>query len=263
MKGCVVIGRFNEGSLDHHDIFKQMVERLTESIIIHIDGEIVYINQSGAELLGGTTQDFIGKELLSFIQEDYHQTVQDHIHQIVVNDASVSTSEQVIKRKDGSTVEVEVNCNPLQMENQRAVQSVIRDITERKKTEKSLDNALKEINALASPVVPILNGIAVLPLIGSIETERAQQFLDHIPATVAEQNIEWLILDFSGIINLDTYVADYLFKINETIRLLGIETIITGMRPDLAQVATQLGIKFSIKSFGSVRQALNFIGVRG
>ncbi len=259
----MIIVRFNDVSLDHHGIFKQMIEQLTEAIIIHIDGEIVYINHSGAELLGGTAQDFIGKELLSYIHEDYHQTVQDRIRQIVVHGTSVSTSEQAIKRIDGSTVDVEVNCNPLKIENQQAVQSVIRDITERKETEKSLDKALKEINELATPVVPILDGIAVLPLIGSIETERAQQFLDHIPATVADQDIEWLILDFSGIINLDTYVADYLFKINETIRLLGVETIITGMRPDLAQVATQLGINFSIKSFGSVRQALHFIGVRG
>ncbi len=259
----LTIVRFDEASLDKNEIFKQIVERLTEAVIVHLDGDIIYLNQSGAELLGGSNQEFIGKKLISYIHEDYHQTVYERINHIVENGTSPSTSEQMIRRADGSTVQVETNCNPLQIETKQAVQSVFRDITGRKETERSLEKALKEINELASPIVPILKGIAVLPLIGSIETERAQQFLDHIPASVADKDIQWLILDFSGIVNLDTYVADYLFKVNETIRLLGIETIITGMRPDLAQVATQLGIKFSIKTFGSVRQALHYIGVRG
>ncbi|SDJ82502.1 PAS domain S-box protein [Sediminibacillus albus] len=258
------MGSFNsDSSLEENQAYKQIIERLVESIIVHSDYIIVYINQSGADLLGENKEDLIGRHLLDFIRDDFHEQVKALVDQVMNGDAPAETSEQVIKRPDGTTIDVEVNCNKVDFAGTRAVQSVFRDITDRKETEKSLETVLKEINELASPVVPILEGIAVLPLIGSIETERAQQFLDHIPAKVAELNIQWLILDFSGIINLDTYVADYLFKINETIRLLGIQTIITGMRPDLAQVATQLGIKFNIKTFGSVPQALHFIGVRG
>ncbi|WP_209367918.1 hypothetical protein [Sediminibacillus dalangtanensis] len=69
-------------------------------------------------------------------------------------------------------------------------------------------------------------------------------FLHHIPATVTEQDIEWLILDFSVDINLDTYVADNFLK---SMSLLGIEPIIIGCgrfssscHPDWNQISYQV-----------------------
>lgn len=68
------------------------------------------------------------------------------------------------------------------------------------------------------------------------------KLLEGVPTRVREQNIECLIIDFSGIYNIDTVVADYLFKINTVLSLLGVRSFITGLRPELALIAIQLDI---------------------
>nr|WP_236692773.1 STAS domain-containing protein [Aneurinibacillus tyrosinisolvens] len=62
-----------------------------------------------------------------------------------------------------------------------------------------------------------------------------------------------LIIDFSGLYALDTMVIDHLFKINDVLGLLGVRSIITGIRPVLAQVAIRLGVDLSsLQTFATV-----------
>ncbi|WP_439644853.1 STAS domain-containing protein [Aneurinibacillus tyrosinisolvens] len=68
-----------------------------------------------------------------------------------------------------------------------------------------------------------------------------------------EQSIHCLIIDFSGLYALDTMVIDHLFKINDVLGLLGVRSIITGIRPVLAQVAIRLGVDLSsLQTFATV-----------
>lgn len=123
------------------------------------------------------------------------------------------------------------------------------------------DEMLKEtMDALAAPIVPIQQGKAVLPLIGHIDTHRANHIMNTGIPRVAELKIESLIIDFSGIQIIDSFVTHHLFKITATLRLLGIEAIITGIRPALAETAVRLGINLSdLKTFATVQQALESI----
>ena len=77
----------------------------------------------------------------------------------------------------------------------------------------------KEINELSATLVPVLNGIAILPLIGSIDEDRAKQLLDEVPFKVQEQDINCLIIDFTGIYTLNSVVIDYLFNINSVLSI--------------------------------------------
>jgi rsbT co-antagonist protein RsbR len=114
-----------------------------------------------------------------------------------------------------------------------------------------------EIIELSAPVVPIQDGLAVLPLIGSIDTNRAKYLLEKAVPKIAEMKIECLVIDFSGIVMVDTVVANHIFRIHDVLRLLGINTIATGIRPELAQTVVSGGIDFSsIKTYATVRQAI-------
>lgn len=117
--------------------------------------------------------------------------------------------------------------------------------------------AQQEVLKLSVPVVPIQDKIAVLPLIGSIDSERAEYILENVILKILEMKVEYLIVDFSGILNIDTIAEHYLFDIYSVLRLQGIEVMMTGIRPELAQAVVKNGIDFSsIRTYATVKQAI-------
>lgn len=123
--------------------------------------------------------------------------------------------------------------------------------------DKIISAAYEEVSELSAPIVPILQGIAVLPLIGSIDSHKANHILHNVIPKVAELKLNCLIIDFSGIHIIDTMVTDHIFKIHRILRLLGTKAVLTGIRPSLAQTAVGIGIDFSsIKTYATVQQAL-------
>ncbi|MBN6187793.1 STAS domain-containing protein [Aneurinibacillus sp. BA2021] len=122
---------------------------------------------------------------------------------------------------------------------------------------KIMKETQKEMAELSAPIVPIRDHTAVLPLIGSIDSYRATYILEKVVPKIAELKVEQLIVDFSGIPTIDTAVAHYLFKIENVLRILGINTVVTGIRPEIAQTVVSGGIDMSsIKTYATVKQAL-------
>jgi rsbT co-antagonist protein RsbR len=115
----------------------------------------------------------------------------------------------------------------------------------------------KVIMELSSPVVPLQDGIAVLPLIGEIDLDRSEYILNNVIPKISQLNIECLIIDFSALVKIDTEIADRIFNIYHVLALLGINTIFTGIRPDLATTVVNANINFpSLKTFATVKQAM-------
>lgn len=118
----------------------------------------------------------------------------------------------------------------------------------------------KEINKLSAPIVPIQKGIAILPLVGDINYERVQHLLDYVIPTIPDLDIDHLIIDFSGILMIDTEIAQHVFTIHNVLELLGIHVMFTGIRPNLSMVIVRAGIDFtSFHTFGSVKHAIDSI----
>ncbi|MGA9224994.1 MAG: STAS domain-containing protein [Mesobacillus sp.] len=117
-----------------------------------------------------------------------------------------------------------------------------------------------EVNILSTPVVPVQENIAVLPLVGKMDHDRATLIMERAVPLVAKQKIQCLIIDFSGIVTIDATIAKHVFDIHNVLRLLGVDSIATGMRPELAQAAVEGGVNFSsIKTFSTVKQAIESI----
>jgi rsbT co-antagonist protein RsbR len=114
-----------------------------------------------------------------------------------------------------------------------------------------------EINELSTPVVPIQDGIAVLPLIGSIDEDRAHHLMNKVVPKIPSLSISCLIIDFSGIVTIDTNIAGHIFNLYDVLRLLGIYVIMTGIRSDLAGRVVREGIDFSsFRTYATVMQAI-------
>jgi rsbT co-antagonist protein RsbR len=119
------------------------------------------------------------------------------------------------------------------------------------------------INELSSPVIPILEHIAVLPLIGDIDTQRVKMIQEIIPCKCAEANVQHLFIDLSGVTIVDTMVAQQIYHLTQILNLLGIRSTISGIRPEVAQTSIQLGLDFSrIETYSTLKQALGKLGIR-
>ena len=122
----------------------------------------------------------------------------------------------------------------------------------------------RELAELSAPIVPIREGVAVLPLVGSIDSYRAHYIMEKVIPRIPAKQIEYLITDFSGLLNIDLDVARHLFQIESVLSLLGITTVITGLRPKLAQAAVLGGIELTrLRSFATVRHAVEHLEKHG
>ena len=126
------------------------------------------------------------------------------------------------------------------------------------KPKKRLESLETELVKLAAPIVPIKSGVAVVPLVGELNDIRANHIRSVVIPKISELNLDTVVIDFSGIYELDSYVAQHIFQIAEILELLGIEPIITGLRPKLVQTTVQLGIKIqNMKVYSNVKQYLD------
>ncbi|CAM3789175.1 STAS domain-containing protein [Mesobacillus thioparans] len=118
------------------------------------------------------------------------------------------------------------------------------------------------IDELSTPVISIIDGVAVLPIIGDIDTHRARVLREHALYETNRQEVDCLIMDLSGVFIVDTMVAQELFKIIDSLKLTGVEVNLTGMRPELAHSVVTLGITFdNVKMYNNLGQALKAFGV--
>jgi len=123
--------------------------------------------------------------------------------------------------------------------------------------QETLQKAKSAFLELSVPVVPITKGIAVLPLVGEVDTERATLLLEETLEKANKLQLSHLLFDLSGVMIVDTMVAHQIFKIVEALGLLGVKTILIGIRPEVAQTMIQLGIDFSkITIKANLEQAL-------
>lgn len=108
--------------------------------------------------------------------------------------------------------------------------------------QKSLENAKTALLELSVPVVPLLPGVGVLPLVGNVDTERAQLLMEETLQQSVKLKLTHLIFDVSGVMIVDTMVADQLFKVISALSLVGVKTIMTGIRPEVAHTMVTLGL---------------------
>ena len=116
----------------------------------------------------------------------------------------------------------------------------------------------KAIMEMSTPVTQIWEGILLLPLVGLIDSKRAQDIMDASLAKIAETQARIFILDISGVGVVDTAVANYLIKVTKATRLMGCESTISGVSPAIAQTITELGIDVgNVRTTANMRDALS------
>ncbi|HLO13010.1 MAG TPA: STAS domain-containing protein [Pseudoneobacillus sp.] len=114
------------------------------------------------------------------------------------------------------------------------------------------------VENLSVPIIPITPTICILPLIGSVDSFRTNILEEKVLIEIGRLQIQTLIIDLSGIFDMENDVIDHLMKIINGTSLMGCNTVITGLRPEVVRKMIHIGRGFekNTKTLGTLQQAL-------
>ena len=101
------------------------------------------------------------------------------------------------------------------------------------------------IRELSTPVIKVHDRVLLLPIVGTVDTQRAHQIMEAVLVQVVEQQAKVMILDIAGVPVVDTKVADHILKTTAAVQLLGSQTILTGISASVARTVVQLGVEIT------------------
>jgi rsbT co-antagonist protein RsbR len=172
--------------------------------------------------------------------------------------------EVVSKRPDGSLHPTDTALTVL---DDGGLVCVVRDVTEQKRVEAErarLQNEIIQSQAarlaeLSTPLIPIDNHVMVMPLIGTMDSRRAQQVIDALLSGISESHARVAIIDITGVPIVDTQVANGLIRAAQSVKLLGAQVVLTGIRPEVAQTLVGLGADLSgLITRGTLQDAIAY-----
>ncbi len=104
---------------------------------------------------------------------------------------------------------------------------------------------LELLRQVSTPLVPVMDGILVMPIVGDLDSRRASQVMEKLLEGVTREAADIVILDITGVALLDTSVANALVQAARAVRLLGAEALLVGITPEVAQTVVGLGVDLS------------------
>lgn len=123
-----------------------------------------------------------------------------------------------------------------------------------------LDTILRQrelIREMDIPIIPVSDKTLVIPLVGTLDSDRIDNLAQRALRAVEQQRVRLVALDVTGTVMIDEVVARGLIHVLQSVRLIGAEVILVGVRPEVAQTIVQLGIDLrGMRSFSTLQSAL-------
>jgi rsbT co-antagonist protein RsbR len=240
-------------AMDDLRTFKALADYAPDGFALaSLQGEITYAN-AAYETLAGYGAATVGMRVIDFYASESHADLQQAM-QTILQEGSWQ-GELLHQREDGSTFEALTSGFLIRDEQERpeALAAIVRDVSEQRRAEEertTLQQQLIEaqqsaIRELSSPLIPLTQHVVLMPLIGSVDSTRAQQVMEALLEGIAYHQAEVAILDITGVSVVDTQVANALIQTARAVQLLGAQIILTGIGPTMAQTLVHLGVDLS------------------
>jgi PAS domain S-box-containing protein len=217
------------------------------------EGRYLLANRQIAELLGMDRAEVIGKRDSDLFPPEVVSKWREHELRIL-SEGSRMEKELLVPTSEGLRTHLAVGF-PVRDElgNIIALGGIGTDITERKRAAEErealqaqiIEAQRAAIRELSTPLIPLAQGVVVMPVVGIIDSVRAQQIMETLLSGIVSQQAQVAILDITGLQTVDTQIADALLRAARAAGLLGAEVMLTGIRPEVAQVLVQLGVDMS------------------
>jgi rsbT co-antagonist protein RsbR len=244
-KGKNQMESFSDKDLD----YRLLVQNMKDYAIFMIDpnGRMVTWNEGAQRLTGYTAEEILGKQTDVFYGKEDIAAGKPARELEIGSKTGRYEDEGWRYRKDGSRYWASVVVNAIRDKDDNLIgfAKVIRDITDRRRSEEALARQAREILEISTPVVQVWDGIMLVPLIGTLDSQRTQQVMEKLLTSIAESNSPVALIDITGVPTIDTQTARHLVETVTAVRLLGAEVLLTGVRPAIAQTLVHLGIELS------------------
>jgi rsbT co-antagonist protein RsbR len=237
-----------EAALQDEIWIRQSVLDAIPHAIYWKDSNLVYggCNQCFANDMGiATTGEIVGKTDKELPWQPGEAEVFQAVDRRVMADGvPVTDIDETVVYADGTQEWFEAHKAPLhdQAGQVVGVLATYTNITRRKRAEETIQAQTVMLHELSTPVIPFSEEVLVMPLIGSIDTRRAQQALETLLSSIATSRARIAILDITGVPVVDTQVANALLRAAQAVSLLGAQVVLTGIRPEVAQTIVGLGV---------------------
>jgi len=231
------------------DSFRVLVESIKDYAIIMLDptGHVASWNPGAERIKGYKAQEILGKHFSSFYPPESIQRGLPEQELKIATEEGRFEDEGWRVRKNGERFWANVVVAALRDKdgNLQGFAKITRDLTERRAAEERIRQQAREILELSTPVMQVWQGVVAAPLIGTLDSERTQQFMERLLERIVETNSPVALVDIMGVPIIDTQTAQHLIETISAVRLLGAQVILTGVRPAIAQTLVHLGIDLS------------------
>lgn len=152
------------------------------------------------------------------------------------------------------------------IEKQQEVKQAHGEIALQRRLIDSLEEAKRElaaqretIQALSSPIIEVWNGVLTLPVVGLMSAERATDMTERLLAAVVNTRAAYVIIDLTGISDVDEATAAHFSRILQAIELLGARGLVAGVQPAVASALISIGVNLSaVRTHRNLRDALMY-----
>jgi rsbT co-antagonist protein RsbR len=229
--------------------FQALAENAPDGIVVaRIDGTIGYANPAIRALLG-YAESAVGIQIKNHIDAP-HELMAEIAAQM--SQAGAWQGQIDYRRLNGELVRCQASSFLVHNDNneEAATVSIIRDITDQIHAEQERITLQDQVIAaqqaalreLSTPLIPLADHVVAMPLIGSIDSARAQQIVEELLTGVAANRATTAIIDITGVPIVDTQVAGALLRAAQAVELLGSRVVLTGIRPEVAQTLVGIGV---------------------
>ena len=250
----------------------EAIKRSMGVIEFQPDGTIMSANPAFLKLMGYTEGELAGQQHRVFVTPQERVSAEYASFWQELASGKVKSGQFHRLAKNGKSIWLEANYNPvfdLEGRVERVVKFAI-DITDKVESARATEIALKQVREaelireelnlaleeMSTPVMPIWDGILLLPLIGVVDSARTDQVVNKTLERINETRSKVFLLDISGVPAMDTAVANQLLKISKATRLMGCETVISGLSPAIARTMVELGVEVGeVRTTATLQQA--------
>lgn len=238
---------------------EQMLDQLpTPVMAVDRERRITYMNDAGRKLLNKTDAQILGMECKDIFNSTHCGTSDCCMCKAM--DSGRTCSARNLVTVNGEKMPIEYYAVPLRNTEGDIVGGLeyILDVTERVLYEERLREQSHTIREMSTPTIKLWEGVLVLPVVGIIDSMRAQYMMETMLTKIMETYSKIIILDIQGVAAVDTAVANHLIKITKATKLMGCECILSGISPAVAQTMIQLGIEMGMtKTKSTLSDALS------
>ena len=228
------------------DLFENLLKNIPVSLYFKdTEGRLIRVSsyfweQSGAPSVN-SEKDLIGKTDFDLFGEELARTARADEERIMRTRNPVINRSEVSSTPEGETVYLSTTKAPMidGKGNVIGIVGLTQDVTHRKVAEIQLKTLLGE---LSTPVLYAWEGIIIMPLVGTLTSDRAQNATQKILKSITKYKVKYAIIDITGVSVMDSMVAGQLIKTAKAIETLGSTAIITGVSADIASTLVALGI---------------------